>query len=126
MKKFVVFLFASIILGGCTHYSSATRPEAENLINASFDSVWDRTLQVLKNDEVTVNSAEKQTFQISARNKTTIWSFGDDLTFRFIPRGSTQTLLTIDAKSSNLLFDWGHEKRLSLSLFEKIKSAAEK
>ena len=126
MKKLVILVFACILLSGCTHYSSATRPETENVINASLDTVWDRTLMVLNNDNITVNSADKQTLQIAARNGMTAWSIGDDITIRLMPRGTTQTVLTIDAKSSNLLFDWGHEKRLSLSLFDKIRSASEK
>jgi|WetSurSiteA1Bulk_404760.scaffolds.fasta_scaffold87336_2 hypothetical protein len=126
MKSVFVFIFASILLCGCTHYSLATRPETDNVINAPVDAVWDRTLTVLREEDVTVNSADKRTLQISARYKTTIWSFGDDLTFQLMPRGTTQTVLIIAARTSNLLFDWGHEKRLSLSLFGKIKSASEK
>ncbi len=120
-----IYLFLVLLFIGCTHYSTTKRPQSENIINAPIDTVWEKTLQVLPTEDITIKIADKNSYSISGRKGMTIWSIADDVTIQLLPKGENQTIVTFHSETKNLLIGWGHEERLVSSIFNKIKSASE-
>jgi uncharacterized protein YpmB len=124
MKEYFVLILL-IILSSCTYYSTATRPESEKIINAPIDVVWEKTLQILHSENITIKLADKNSYSILARKGMSLWSIADDITIQLIPKDENQTIMHFSSETKNLLIGWGHEKRLVLDIFNKIKIASE-
>ena len=124
MKRLFLF-FILIMFISCSHYSTETRPQSENIINAPVDVVWEKTLQVLSSENIKIKLSDKNSYSILARKGMSLWSIADDITIQLIPKGENQTIVTFSSETKNLLIGWGHEKRTVLNIFNKIKDASE-
>lgn len=109
----------------CTHYSTQERPEAQNVINAPIDVVWNKTLQVLPSERISLNIVNKDSYFISGKKKITMWSWGDDVSINLVPKGEKQTIMQFDAAVKAQLIDWGHLGRLAKSIFDRVKQESE-
>ena len=109
----------------CAHYSTARRTEAENIINAPIDVVWEKTLEILPTERMTLKEVNKDDYFIQAKKHVTFWSAGDEVSIRLRPRGRSQTIMIIDAGTCFGAFDFGHEGRMVKHIFERIKRASE-
>lgn len=110
----------------CSTYSTARRPEAENIINAPIDVVWEKTLAILPTERMTLVTVNKNDYFIAAKKSITFWSWGDEVSIRLIPKGEEQTVLHMDAQTKMGYGDFGHEGRMVESIFQKIKNASER
>lgn len=132
MKKFfrtTVFFIVGIIVVGCSTYSTTgKRPETENLINAPIDMVWEKTLQILPTERITVETANKNTYFISAHKSITFWSAGDAISIKLFPKGDKETIVHFEAKTAmgTQVIGWGHQERMVKKIFNRIKDASEK
>ena len=115
-----------IVTISCSTYSTARRPEAENVINAPIDVVWQKTLEILPTERMTLVNVSKDDYFIAAKKSITFWSWGDEISVRLIPKGEKQTILNMDAQTKAGYGDFGHEGRMIQSIFEKIKNASER
>lgn len=125
-KIFILVLMA--FLTGCAHYSvTAERTEADNIIVAPIEVVWQKTLDLLPNEQISVTTFDKSTYTIKARKSVTVWSWGDDVTIKLYSRTPQKTIVHIEAQPAlgTTLVGWGHQERMTISLFEKIKSLSE-
>jgi len=120
-KKITPLLILAITLG-CTHYSTQKRPEAQNTINAPIDVVWEKTLQILPTERITLETVDKSNFFISGSKKITFWSWGDNVTIKLIPKEESQTIMHFNVSVKDQLVDWGHSGRMTRSIFNRIKS----
>jgi hypothetical protein len=124
MKK--IFLFIALITFiSCTHYSTSRRPQSENIINAPIDTVWEKTLQVLPTENITIKLADKNSYSVLGRKGMSLWSIADDITIQLIPKGENQTIVNFSSETKNLVIGWGHEERMVLNVFERIKELSE-
>ena len=129
MKKILSWLIpVSLIMisVGCAHYSTTgDRTPSENIINAPIDTVWQKTLEILPEERITLQKVDKANYFISANKDITIWSWGDDIRIRLFQRGENQTIVHFEAGAKAQLIGWGHQERMVNELFNKIKVAAE-
>jgi len=126
MKKLFSLVVIIILLFGCTHYySTATQPQDENIINAPIDIVWEKTLQILPTERISLKIIDKKNYFIFGEKHITIWSWGDNINIHLIPLGDNQTIMQFEAGAKAQLYDWGHEKRMVKDIFTKIKIASE-
>ncbi len=129
MKKYIanliLFVFLVSLITSCTSYSTTTRPEAENIINAPVDIVWEKTLVILPSERVSLLSVNKSDYFISGRKHITFWSWGDDISVHLIPKGENTTIMHFSAGARAQAIDWGHEERMTEHIFNKIKIASE-
>lgn len=109
----------------CASYSTTRRTEAENTINAPIDVVWEKTLQILPTERMTLKTVDKANHLIVAKKHITFWSWGDEISIRLIPKGERQTIMDFSAGTVWGWGDMGHEGRMVTSIFNKIKSASE-
>ena len=124
----IFFIVLMVFLAGCAHYSvTAERTEEENTIVAPIEVVWQKTLDLLPNERISVITSDISTYTIKARKSVTFWSWGDDVTIKLYPRSPQKTIVHIEAHPALgiTLIGWGHQKRMTVSLFEKIKSLSE-
>ena len=120
---FIILALLFIMLSGCTHYSTQKRPEAQNTINAPIDVVWEKTLQILPTERITLETVDKNNFFISGSKNITFWSWGDNVTIKLIPKEENQTIMHFDVSvKSQQLVDWGHSGRMARSIFNRIKT----
>lgn len=119
-------IIAVIAVVGCTHYAITQRPEAENIINAPIDLVWKNTLQVLQNERIDAVAVDEETYSIKGDKRITLWSWGDDIVIRLLPKGDNQTNVYIEARAKAQLVGWGHQKRMVKDIFKKIKETSER
>lgn len=125
-KFFVITLI--VLLSGCAHYSvTAERTEEENTIMAPIETVWQKTLELLPSEQISIISSDKSLYTIKGHKSVTVWSWGDDVTIKFYPRSSQKTVVHIEAHPAlgTTLIGWGHQERMTISLFEKIKILSE-
>jgi len=126
--KSVMLLILMLILTiaiSCAHYSNASRPESENIINAPIDVVWKKTLEILPTERMTLKEANKYLYFIQAKKHITFWSIGDNVTIKLIPKGEKQTLMIFDSTSIFSWGDWGHQGRMARNIFEQIRKVSE-
>ncbi len=121
----IAFFIVTALSIGCSHYSTALRSDAENIINAPIDVVWEKTLEILPTERITLNMINKNDYFISARKHATFWSWGDDISIQLIPKGERQTIMIFDAGAKMQLIGWGHQERMVKSIFNRIKTASE-
>lgn len=119
-----ILLFIGMSMA-CTHYTTAIRPDPENVINAPIDIVWETVLQVVPTERITLKTISKEDYFIAGRKHITFWSWGDDISIRLIPKSEKQTIIHIGAGTKAQLVDWGHEKRMVKHIFDRIKSVSE-
>lgn len=125
MKKLLLITCLVITSLSCATYSTTRRPGAENLINAPIDVVWERTLEILPSERMTLKNVDKNNYFIEAKKHITLWSFGDNVSIRLLPRGEKQTLMQFSAGTVWGWGDFGHEGRMVKSIFDRIKKASE-
>jgi hypothetical protein len=124
----IFFIALTFFLAGCAHYSvTAERTEEANTIAAPIEVVWQKTLDLLPNEGISVITSDKSTYTIKARKSVTVWSWGDDVTIKLYSRTPQKTIVHIEAHPAlgTTLVGWGHQERMAVSLFEKIKSISE-
>ena len=124
LTKLAIVLVLVIVVS-CAHYSTARRTEAENVINAPIDVVWEKTLEILPTERMTLKEVNKEDYFIHAKKHITFWSPGDEVSIRLRPKGKNQTIMIIDAGKWFGAFDFGHEGRMVRHIFERIKRASE-
>jgi hypothetical protein len=129
-KKFIKIIMLLIIVPtvGCSHYSTTgKRPETENIINAPIDIVWEKTLQILPTERITVKVANKDTYFIQGYKGITFWSLGDEINIKLFPKGDKQTIVHFGAETAapTQFVGWGHQERMVKKIFNRIKSASE-
>jgi len=110
---------------GCAHYSTTRRLEEENIINAPIDVVWEKTLEILPTERITLKEVDKANYFIEAKKHITYWSPGDNISIRLIPKREKQTIMHFDAGKWFGAFDFGHEGRMVRNIFDRIKRASE-
>lgn len=123
--KGLALIICLLMTIGCAHYSTARRLEEENIINAPIDVVWEKTLEILPTERITLREIHKDEYFISAKKHATFWSWADDISIRLIPKGEKRTIMNFDAGSKWQMFDWGHEERMVRNIFNRIKNASE-
>lgn len=123
--KGLALISCLLIAIGCAHYSTARRLEEENIINAPVDVVWEKTLEILPTERMTLKELDKDNYFIEAKKHMTFWSFGDNISIRLIPRGERQTIMNFDAGTWFTCCDFGHEGRMVRNIFDRIKRASE-
>jgi len=124
----IILITLMFFLTGCAHYSvTAERTEEANTIVAPIEVVWQKTIDLLPNEGISVITSDKSTYTIKARKSVTVWSWGDDLTIKLYSRTPQKTIVHIEAHPAlgTTLVGWGHQERMTVSLFEKIKSISE-
>jgi len=121
----MVLAICLIVTIGCAHYSTARWTEDERLIKAPVDVVWEKTLEILSTERVTLREVNKDEYFISAKKHLTFWSWGDDISIRLIPRGEKHTKMNFDAGTIFGWHDFGHEGRMVRNIFDRIKRASE-
>jgi len=114
-----------VLVVSCAHYSTARRTEPENVINAPIDVVWEKTLEILPTERMTLKEVDRNDYFIHAKKHITFWSPGDEVSIRLRPKGKSQTIMIIDAGKWFGAFDFGHEGRMVRHIFERIKRASE-
>jgi hypothetical protein len=128
-KKFIKITILLIIVTiiGCSHYSTTgKRLEPENIINAPIDIVWEKTLQILPTERITVKAANKDTYFIQGHKAITFWSLGDEINIKLFPKGDKQTIVHFEASTEGLqVVGWGHQERMVKKIFYRIKNASE-
>lgn len=124
MKRVSLFMVLMVTIG-CASYSTARRPEAENIINAPIDTVWERTLEILPNERMTVKNMDKEEYFLEAKKHMTFWSWADHVSIRLIPKGESRTLMQINAGNVWGGLDMGHQGRMVRNVFDRIKEASE-
>lgn len=125
MKR-IFFVMLIVMLFGCgTYYSTMTRPESENIINAPIDIVWEKVLQILPTEDITIRIADKNSHSILGRKGMSMSSIADDIAIQLIPKGEHQTIMNFSCQSKNAGYDWGNSERVTLSFFNKVKEASE-
>lgn len=127
MKKplLIVALVSMVLSTSCASYSTSRRPEAENIINAPIDTVWEKTLEILPQERMTLQDVNKEDYFIAAKKHMTFWSFGDNVSIRLIPKGEARTIMHLDAGTKFGWADFGHEGRMCRDIFERIRTACE-
>jgi len=121
----VVMLFI-IVSMSCAHYSTTgDRTPSETIVNAPIDVVWQKTLEILPQERITILEIDKANYFISADKQITIWSWGDNIRIRLFQRGENQTVVHFEAGAQAQLIGWGHQERMVKDLFNKIKIASE-
>jgi hypothetical protein len=125
MKRLPLIICLVLALG-CAHYSTVRWSEDERLINAPIDVVWEKVLEILPTERITLRAVNKDEYFISAKKHLTFWSWSDDISIRLIPRGERQTIMNFDAGT---VFGWqhdfGHEGRMVRNIFNRIKRLSE-
>jgi hypothetical protein len=124
----IVYVAFLIFLTGCAHYSTTLeRAEEQNTISAPIDVVWQKTLELLHNERITLDTFNESNHTIYAQKDVTLWSWGDDITIRLHSLTSNKTVVHIEVHPDvrTTLIGWGHQKRLAVYLFEKMKSTSE-
>lgn len=124
----IIFIVLVAFLSNCAHYSvTAERTEEQNTIAAPIDVVWQKTLELLSSEQILIITSEKSTYTIKARKSVTMWSWGDDVTIKLYSRIPQKTVVHIEAHPSvgTTLVGWGHQERMAVSLFDKLKSLLE-
>jgi hypothetical protein len=122
--KVIAFLFL-FIATACTHYSTAVRNEAENSINAPISIVWEKTLEILPSERITLKTVDKDSYFVAGKKHATFWSWGDDISIRLVPKGEQQTIMLFDAGAGFQLVGWGHQERMVKDIFQRIKTTSE-
>ena len=125
MRRLVLILILLTVAVSCAHYSTTRRPEAENVINAPIDVVWEKTLEILPTERMTLKNVNKDNYFIEAKKHITFWSWGDEVSIRLIPKNEKQTLMEFSAGTVFGWGDFGHSGRMVKSIFGKIKEASE-
>jgi len=123
--KGLALIVCLVITIGCAHYSTTRLTENERLINAPIDVVWEKTLEILPTERMTLKEVEKDSYFIEAKKHVTFWSWGDEVSIRLIPRGERQTVMNFDAGTWFGWGDLGHEGRMVRNIFDRIKRASE-
>jgi len=126
--KGLALIICLIMTIGCAHYghySTAGRLEEENIINAPIDVVWEKTLQILPTERMTLREIDKDNYFVEAKKHITFWSFGDNISIRLISKRENQTVMNFDAGMCFLGGDFGHEGRMVRNIFNRIKNASE-
>lgn len=125
MKKLLLII---ILLGllGCSHSPRVINSYSENVVDAPIDLVWEKTLQVLSAEGITLGTVSKFDYLISGRTPVAPRSWlGNDIQIRLSSMGEVKTYIFIEAGARVKLFDWGGEQRAVNDLFQKIKVASE-
>jgi hypothetical protein len=125
MNKWLLITTLIVASASCAHYSTADRSEPENIINAPVDIVWERTLDILPTERMTLKNVNKDDYFIEAKKHITAWSWGDEISIRLIPKGEKQTIMQFSAGTVWGWGDFGHEGRMVKSIFDRIKTASE-
>jgi len=95
------------------------------MINAPIDVVWQRTLEILPIERMTLKNVNKENYFIEAKKHITFWSWGDNVSIRLIPKGEEQTIMQFSAGTVWGYGDFGHEGRMIRGIFDRIKNACE-
>jgi len=127
MKKLLSISILLMIIVSCSSYSTTRRAEPENIINAPIDVVWERTLEILPTERMTIKNTDKENYSIEAKKHATFLSpAGDILNLRLIQKGERQTIIHCSAESVwHYWVDFGHECRMTINIFNRIKDASE-
>jgi len=97
--KWLALIVFLILAMSCTTYSTTRRPEAENIINAPIDVVWEKALEILPDERITLVYISKDDYFISARKSATFWSTSDEVSIRLIPKTEKETLMDFSAQT---------------------------
>ena len=122
--KWIAF-FGVIITAGCGHYATVVRPESEKIINAPINVVWENTLRLLPTERIDIDTVDKASYTITGVKRINVWTMGDNIRLRLIPRGDQQTAMDFEATTPVQVIGWGHAERMVKSIFQKIKNASE-
>lgn len=126
MKKLLSISILLMIIISCTSYSTMRRAEPENIINAPIDVVWERTLEILPTERMTIKNIDKENYFIEAKKHATFLSPGDNVNVRLIQKGEKQTIMHCSAETVwHYWVDFGHECRMTINIFNRIKNASE-
>jgi hypothetical protein len=125
MKRLILITSLILMTVSCSTYSTARRPETENLINAPIDTVWARTLEILPTERMTLQTISKEDYFIAAKKSITFWSWGDEVSIRLIPQGEEQTIMEFSSGNKAGWGDLGHQGRMVTNIFDRIKRASE-
>jgi hypothetical protein len=126
MKKLLSISILLMIIVSCTSYSTTRRAEPENIINAPIDVVWERTLEILPTERMTIKNIDKENYFIEAKKHVTFLSPGDNVNIRLIQKGEKQTIMHCSAETVwHYWVDFGHECRMAINIFNRIKNASE-
>jgi hypothetical protein len=123
--KNLIMLLGVVVTSACGHYASVDRPESQNIINAPINVVWDNTPKILPTERIDIDQADKSTYTVVGRKRINMWTMGDDVRIRLIPRGENQTVVDFEATTPVQVIGWGHAERMVESIFEKIKTVSE-
>jgi len=124
-KVFLLIMFLTMSTLSCATYSTVRRPQAENIINAPVEVVWERTLEILPTERMTLKNIDKENYFIEARKHITFWSYGDVVSIRLIPKGEKQTIMQFSSGNVWGGLDFGHQGRMVKNIFDRIKKASE-
>jgi len=125
MKRLLSIAILLMIIVSCASYSTTRRTEPENIINAPIDVVWERTLEILPTERMTLKNVNKENYFIEAKKHITFWSWGDNVSIRLIPKGEKQTMMQFSTGTIWGWGDFGHEGRMTRNIFNRIKNASE-
>jgi len=121
LKSAMLLVLILTMAISCAHYSTTRRPESENVINAPIDVVWEKTLEILPGERMTLKEVHKGKYFIQAKKRITFWSFGDDVSIRLIPKSQNQTIMNFDAGISET-FACASEDIDNLSISRKVEN----
>jgi len=123
LRSAIFFVVAVVI--GCTHYSTANRSDAENRIHAPVSVVWEKTLEILRNEKVSLEIVKKADYAIMGSILADLVMDGSDLTIQLIPRGKNETVAHIEAKGKSQVVGLGVQESQVKQLFNRIKEVSE-
>lgn len=124
ISKWIVF-FGAVFTASCGHYATVARPESENIINAPVAVVWENALKLLPTERIDIETVDKASYTITGVRRINVWTVGENIRLRLIPRGDHKTIVDFEATTPVQLIGWGHAERMVKSTFRKIKNASE-
>ncbi|MFH1349515.1 MAG: hypothetical protein ABII26_01135 [Pseudomonadota bacterium] len=128
MKRIVTMIILLLMATpiGCSQYSTALRNDAENLVNAPSNVVWEKTLQVLKSEKVNLDLIKRSENIISGETMPTFWGDGNLLFINLIPKGEKQTVVHLEVRGKSQTIGLRLQEVLARNIFNKVKSASER
>ncbi|MBN1832234.1 MAG: hypothetical protein JW896_09000 [Deltaproteobacteria bacterium] len=96
MKRLLVIIALMIVSTSCGHYSTADGPTPDNFINADINTVWEKTLETLKAEGMTLEKTNKDRYFVEAtqyvpRSRGSIdWTQGPEISIRLTPKSTSE------------------------------------
>ena len=110
---------------GCTYYTTAIRNDAENIIHAPLDVVWETTLEVLRYEAATLDIVKRSENIILGETRYYGCTDKNDIAIKFIPQGEKKTILHLQVKGQSQTLGFDYQKYLAEYFFNKIKQGSE-